>query len=123
MRSPSTFFDSSFNPSLLRTTPARKPRTECCCQPVAAMMAATVAPARSRSIVMTCAFLVPVRILSSADDAIRAETDGFDDLDFDRLHLDGAGSGLVLGFCIGHGVLRGFVRRPPSHHLGPTQGK
>ena len=34
MRLPSTFFDSSFNFSFLRTTPARKPRTECCCQPV-----------------------------------------------------------------------------------------
>ena len=31
---PSTFFELSFNLRRLRTTPARKPRTECCCQPV-----------------------------------------------------------------------------------------
>jgi hypothetical protein len=34
----------------LRTTPARKPRTECCCQSVAVMIAAIVAPAGIRSI-------------------------------------------------------------------------
>ena len=28
----------------MRTTPAKNPRTECCCQPVAFMMAAIVAP-------------------------------------------------------------------------------
>src|SRR5882724_3251259 len=31
-------------PSFLRTTPAKKPRTECCCQPVAFMIVAIVAP-------------------------------------------------------------------------------
>jgi hypothetical protein len=36
--------DSSVNPSFFRATPAKKPRTECCCQPVAFMIAAMVAP-------------------------------------------------------------------------------
>jgi hypothetical protein len=34
----------SVRPSFLRTTPAKKPRTECCCQPVAFTIAAIVAP-------------------------------------------------------------------------------
>src|SRR5712675_3447716 len=38
------------SPSFLRTTPARNPRTECCCQSVAVMIAAIVAPAGARSI-------------------------------------------------------------------------
>src|SRR6266513_2167263 len=50
---PSTFFDSSLSLSRLRTTPARKPRTECCCQPVACIMAAIVDPAGDCSMVMT----------------------------------------------------------------------
>src|SRR5712672_3555401 len=45
-------------PSFLRTTPAKKPRTECCCQPVAVMIAAIVAPAGVRSIAMMRACLV-----------------------------------------------------------------
>src|SRR5436190_7885106 len=43
-RGPSPFSDVSFSPSFLRTTPARKPRTECCCQPVDRMIAAMVTP-------------------------------------------------------------------------------
>src|SRR6266511_1579537 len=43
-RSPSVFSDSSVSLSFLRTTPAKNPRTECCCQPVAFMMAAMVVP-------------------------------------------------------------------------------
>ena len=43
----------------MRTVPAKKPRTECCCQPVAFMMAATVVPSgwprRSR---IVCCFVV-----------------------------------------------------------------
>src|SRR5690242_13759389 len=44
-RSPSDFWDSRVRPSFLRTTPAKNPRTECGCQPVAFMMAGMVAPA------------------------------------------------------------------------------
>src|SRR5215472_11049334 len=43
-RSPSVFSESSASWSFLRTTPAKNPRTECCCQPVAFMIAAMVAP-------------------------------------------------------------------------------
>ena len=52
-RLPSTLVEPSFSFRRLRTTPARKPRTECCCQPVAFIMAAIVAPAGERSIAMT----------------------------------------------------------------------
>jgi hypothetical protein len=44
MRSPSVFSDYSVSPSFLRTTPARKPRTECAWQPVASMIAVMVVP-------------------------------------------------------------------------------
>jgi hypothetical protein len=37
----------------LRTTPARKPRTECCCQPVAFIIAAIVVPVGNWSIAIT----------------------------------------------------------------------
>jgi hypothetical protein len=49
----STFFELSLSLSRLRTTPARKPRTECCCQLVACIMAAIVAPAGDCSMAMT----------------------------------------------------------------------
>src|SRR5258708_14648011 len=52
-RVPSTFFEPSLSLRRLRTTPARKPRTECCCQPVACIMAAIVAPAGDCSMAMT----------------------------------------------------------------------
>ena len=48
-----TFSEFSFNFSFLRTTPARKPRTECCCQPVACIIAAIVVPAGDCSIAIT----------------------------------------------------------------------
>src|SRR5262245_44394287 len=54
---PSSFFDPSFSWRRLRTTPARKPRTECCCQPVAFVIASIVAPAGDFSIAMTQACL------------------------------------------------------------------
>src|SRR6185503_14534670 len=53
MRLSSTFLDRSLSFSFLRTTPARNPRTECCCQPVALIIAAIVAPLGDRSIVIT----------------------------------------------------------------------
>src|SRR5262249_30853601 len=62
MRSPSAFSDASVKPSFLRTTPAKKPRTECCCQPVAFMMAAIVVPLGCLSRVRTASCLVPLRI-------------------------------------------------------------
>jgi hypothetical protein len=43
----------------LRTTPARKPRTECCCQPVVFIITAIVAPVGDCSIAMTRDCLEP----------------------------------------------------------------
>jgi hypothetical protein len=45
----------------LRTTPARKPRTECCCQSVAVTIDAIVAPVDDRSIETMWACLVAGR--------------------------------------------------------------
>src|SRR5260370_13391846 len=60
--------ETRLRPSLLRRTPERKPRTECCCQSVAAMIAAIVAPAGVRSIAMmrTCLVLGRVGDLDAA---------------------------------------------------------
>src|SRR6516162_6189660 len=53
MRSLPTFWESRFSLSFFLATPARKPRTECGCQPVASMMAAIVVPLAWRSIPST----------------------------------------------------------------------
>src|ERR1700732_1640849 len=53
MRRPSTFAETRFRSSFFLTTPAKKPRTECCCQPVAFMIAAIVTPFGSYSIFST----------------------------------------------------------------------
>src|SRR5712671_3269213 len=44
MRSSPTFSDTRFSLSFFLITPAKKPRTECCCQSVAFMIAAIVVP-------------------------------------------------------------------------------
>src|ERR1700738_4081605 len=46
-------FEAILSLRRLRTTPARKPRTECCCQPVAFIIAAIVAPGGDCNIAMT----------------------------------------------------------------------
>src|SRR5271155_4187818 len=61
MRSPSALFDVSAKPSFLRTTPAKNPRTECCCQPVAFTMSAILVPLGSLSRARTASCLVPLR--------------------------------------------------------------
>src|SRR4249920_1730022 len=53
MRLPSTFREVRFSLSFFLTTPAKKPRTECCCQSVAFMIAAIVVPFGSCSIFST----------------------------------------------------------------------
>src|SRR5262245_38044109 len=57
MRSPSILPDCNVRPSFLRTTPARKPRTECCCQLVAFMIPAIVVPLGWLSSAITVACL------------------------------------------------------------------
>ncbi len=53
--------DSVARPVFLPSVPERKPRTLWACQPVAAMMSASVAPSARRSISRTMAFFEPSR--------------------------------------------------------------
>src|SRR5580704_8689249 len=53
MRSSPALSETRFNFSFFLTTPAKKPRTECCCQSVAFMIAAIVVPFGSYSIFST----------------------------------------------------------------------
>src|ERR1700735_3210849 len=62
MRSSPTFSDARFSLSLVLTTPAKKPRTECCCQSVAFMMAAIVVPLGCSRRARTASCLVPPRL-------------------------------------------------------------
>src|SRR3954451_13232537 len=55
MRSSPAFSDRRFSLSFFLTTPAKNPRTECCCQLVAFMIAAIVVPLGSCSIFRTVA--------------------------------------------------------------------
>src|ERR1700682_4646279 len=67
--------ETRLSPSFLRTTPARKPRTECCCHSVAVTRDAIVAPADVRSIAMIRSCLVADR----ADDLDDAGADRLGD--------------------------------------------
>src|SRR5262245_49300428 len=135
MRLPSTFFEPSFSLSLLRTTPARKPRTECCCQPVAFIIAAMVAPAGDSSIAITrdcfdpgwrlrplslpavdCPELAAGAVVAAglgpaAGVADCAIADFFADADFADLDIE-----------ILHSVDGGVVPPPPKPHLGNQAG-
>src|SRR6202040_1009533 len=62
MRSKPAFSDISVKPSFLRTTPAKKPRTECCCQSVAFIIVAIVVPLGCLSRARTASCLVPPRV-------------------------------------------------------------
>jgi hypothetical protein len=57
MRSSPTFSDTRFSLSFFLTTPAKKPRTECCCQSVAFVIAAIVVPFGCRNIPSTVSCL------------------------------------------------------------------
>src|SRR6266851_4815300 len=112
MRSPSVFSDVSFKPSFLRTTPAKKPRTECCCQPVAFMIAAIVAPLGCLSRVRTVSCLVPLRLEPEA--AFFPSFAGF----FSRL----VGATFVLLGVLRCDILRSFRlrRHQRRHHRSPA---
>src|SRR5262245_62332738 len=60
--------DTRLKPSFLRTTPARKPRTECCCHPVACIMATMLTPLGARSIARMRPCLGSVRSVCFAED-------------------------------------------------------
>src|SRR6202011_1036410 len=109
--------ETRLRPSFLRTTPARKPRTECCCHSVAVMIAAIVAPAGIRNIARMRACLVSDRVEVFGDECADRER-GLDllvvratervealDLDFD--------SNFVMGSSE-------VMRRHPPHHFSPT---
>src|SRR4051794_35141883 len=84
MRFSSNISQTRLRLSFFFTIPAKKPRTECCCQSVAFMMAATVVP------------LGPPSIFSTAD-CLEAEAGGAP---------DDAGSGATLGADFGRpGIL------------------
>src|SRR6266403_5951475 len=91
--------ETKLRPSFLRTTPARKPRTECCCQSVAVMIAAIVVPAGVRSIAMIRACLVSGRIAVFEDEG--ASRVRVLDLLVDREEADHS---LWLRFGFGHGI-------------------
>src|ERR1700676_4983396 len=65
--------ETRLRPSFLRTTPARKPRTECCCHSVAVMIAARVARARVRSIARMRGGLVSGRVEVFGDECADRE--------------------------------------------------
>src|SRR6516164_4428269 len=62
MRPDLVFSDSSVSPSFFFTTPEKKPRTECGCQPVTFEIAAMVVPAldRSRPRTRSCLVVLPL---------------------------------------------------------------
>src|SRR6266568_1444134 len=62
IRSPSALSDVIVKPSFLRTTLAKKPRTECCCHPVAFMIAVIVVPLGCLSSPRIVSCLVPPRV-------------------------------------------------------------
>src|SRR5260221_6051667 len=100
--------ETRLRPSFLRTTPARKPRTECCCQSVSAMIAAIVVPAGARSIAMMRACLVSGRI--AVFEGERASRLRVLDLLVDRE----MGRAAALGFDLGLVMESSEVRATPS---------
>src|SRR5882672_485659 len=91
MRSSPTFSDTRFSLSFFLITPARKPRTECCCQSVAFMIAAIVLPFASRSIASTASCL-------EEDGAAAFGDAGFDVTALDEaVGLDRAATALLVG--------------------------
>src|ERR1700682_4241963 len=62
MRSSPTLSETRLSLSFFLTTPAKKPRTECCCQSVAFMIAAIVVPFGCRSIPITVSCLDEPRV-------------------------------------------------------------
>jgi hypothetical protein len=55
---------------------ARKPRTECCCQPVAFISPSIVVPRGERSIAIAADCFVPTRVVLCADPFVRLRAFG-----------------------------------------------
>src|SRR5258707_8447260 len=111
--------ETRLSPSFLRTTPARKPRTECCCQSVAVMIAAIVEPVGIRSIAMMRACLVSGR---AAD--LDADRLGDASLAVFRVVARVAVFGLDLGLVMGSSEVHAAPSAaPPQPRLGKTPGR
>src|SRR5712672_3255453 len=113
--------ETRFSPSFLRTTPARKPRTECCCQPVAVMIAAIVAPAGVRSIATIRLCLVSGRDVDLDEaGANRLRDAGLAVLrTVERVAAFGLDLGLVTGFSEVHAAPSAA---PPQPRPGKSPG-
>src|SRR6476659_7399166 len=110
------------SPSFLRTTPARKPRTECCCHCVAVTRDAIVAPAGVRSIAIIRACLVWDFAAGPGDagaDRLRgAGLAGF------RAAERVATFGLVLGLVMGSSEVHAAPSAaPPQPRPGKSPGR
>jgi hypothetical protein len=134
----------SFSLRRLRTTPARKPRTECGCQSVASIILAIVAPAGDRSIERTCDCFVPESGLFGFDvpspcDAVAARPSSPDvaDADFAALAFlavpsgfaaetgprDRTGAGFFADFAMRSSIrFCGYAAPPKPHHSNDAGG-
>src|SRR5215470_19615726 len=112
MRPDLVFSDSSVSPSFFLTTPARKPRTECGCQPVTFEMAAIVVPflARSRPRTRSCLVILPLE-----RDAVCALFFVFDLSRFAGLVR---GLGLVLDLAMRTSEVGDTIVAPPRPRSG-----
>src|SRR5258706_9787353 len=110
--------ETRFKPSFLRTTPARKPRTECCCHSVAVMMAAIVAPAGVRSIASMRACLVSGCAAGFAYEG----TDRVRDLGLLVFRVPERVVALAFDLDLVMGSSE-VMRRHPPHHLSPARAK
>src|ERR1700730_12827420 len=103
MRSPSTFSETRLNFSFFLTTPAKKPRTECCCQSVAFMIAAMVVPFGRRSIASTASCLEDEGAGAFADATFVAAAPG------SALDFDWAGPLALAALFVARGDLRAVL--------------
>src|SRR5467141_3508490 len=114
--------ETRLSPSFLRTTPARKPRTECCCQSVAVMIAAIVAPAGVWS-------MATIRLCFVSGRAAGLDEAGTDlprDLALRAFRTIGrvAAFGLDLGLVMGSSEVHAAPSAaPPQPRLGKTPGR
>src|SRR6516162_6552374 len=112
MRPDLVFSDSSVSPSFFFTTPAKKPRTECGCQPVTFEIAAMVVPplAWSRPRTRSCFVVLPLD-----RDAVCVRF-----FVFALSCFAGLLRGLSVVLNLAMKDLRGGAT-PSSHHLDPAQ--
>src|SRR5665213_271777 len=125
MRLPSIISELSLRRSFFCTTPAKNPRTECCCQPVAFITATIVVPVGERSISTICACLelFPSGSFRSVNVAVFGDNDGWATAAFSVVALGehffaGGAVRLLAGFDIGilHSSSSGKAPPPPKPH-------